>query len=137
MRKNLLVVARGRGSEILRPRVQRGGERSGGVKSPISSPKIIACSGYVASALRTQGYSFAERCFSVSGALATPRGSVGRSGIGAQGRFLVSVPPGPSGPQFIFCQALRSLLHTFVARSSAALPLRPPRLAQNVAKQGR
>ena len=41
MRGNLLVVARGGGSEILRPRVQRGGERSGGVKVPNSSPKIF------------------------------------------------------------------------------------------------
>ena len=38
MRRNLFVVARGGGSEILRPRVQDGGERSGGVKFPNSSP---------------------------------------------------------------------------------------------------
>ena len=41
MRGNLLVVARVGGSEILRPRVQRGGERSGGVKFQNSSPKIF------------------------------------------------------------------------------------------------
>ena len=41
MRGNLLVVARVGGSEILRPRVQRGGERSVGVKFPNSSPKIF------------------------------------------------------------------------------------------------
>ena len=41
MRGNLLVVARVGGSEILRPRVQRGGERSVGVKFPNSSPKTF------------------------------------------------------------------------------------------------
>ena len=41
MRGNLLVVARVGGSEILRPRVQRGGERSVGVKFPNISPKIF------------------------------------------------------------------------------------------------
>ena len=74
MRRNLFVVARGGGSEILRPRVQDGGERSGGVKFPSSSPKhffvlfreraAIVVGGQGAPSSRSCFFEFFSVCFS-------------------------------------------------------------------------
>ena len=66
MRRNLFVVARGGGSEILRPRVQDGGERSGGVKFPSSSPKhfFVLFRERAAIVVGGQGAPSSRSCFS-------------------------------------------------------------------------